>query len=95
MRRYQTNNPHRKSKSNSTLSSLSDTYRKLSPYFNIGYVFAASVALLTFLGYYLDQRWGTNPWLTLIGAILGIFTGFYNFFRTVWGLSEKRDKDLK
>ncbi len=94
MRRYQTNNPHRKSKSNSTLSSLSDTYRKLSPYFNIGYVFAASVALLTFLGHYLDQRWGTNPWLTLIGAILGIFTGFYNFFRTVWGYKRSNKEFL-
>jgi F0F1-type ATP synthase assembly protein I len=95
VRRYRTNKSHKKSKSISTLSSLSDTYRKLSPYFNIGYVFAASVALLTFLGYYLDQKLGTNPWLTLVGAILGISTGFYNFFKTVSGSNEKQTKDDK
>jgi F0F1-type ATP synthase assembly protein I len=77
----------------STLSSLSDAYRKLAPYLNIGYFFAVSVTLFTLLGYYLDKKWQTDPWLTLCGAILGIGMGFYNFFRTVLSIDQKGDDD--
>jgi ATP synthase protein I len=34
-------------------------------------------------GYYLDRWLGTSPWLTLIGLVLGIVSGFVNLFRTV------------
>ncbi len=72
------------------LGALAEAYRKLAPYLNIGYVFAASIALLTWLGYWLDKKWGTSPWWILIGALLGVATGFYHFFKTVFGL-QKRD----
>lgn len=67
----------------SVFESLSQAYRELSPYLNIGYVFVASVVLLAFAGRYLDARWGTDPWLTLTGALLGIAVGFYQFFKIV------------
>jgi F0F1-type ATP synthase assembly protein I len=35
------------------------------------------------IGYWLDRRWGTKPWLLLTGAILGIALGFLEFFRRV------------
>lgn len=71
------------------LNSLAEAYRKLAPYLNIGYVMAASIALFTWLGYFLDKRWQTFPWLTITGAVLGIVTGFYNFFKTVFLLDKK------
>lgn len=44
-----------------------------------GYAFASrasSIALQAVvpagLGYWLDQRWGTSPWLLIIGAGLGL-----------------------
>lgn len=77
----------------SILSSLSEAYRKLAPYLNIGYFFAISVTLLTLLGVYLDKKWQANPWLTLCGAILGIVLGFYNFFKTVFSLEKKNGKN--
>lgn len=80
------------SKTNSTLSSLSEAYRKLGPYLNIGYFFAASVTVMTLLGYYLDKKWQTDPWLTVCGAFLGIGMGFYNFFKTVLNLDKKERK---
>jgi F0F1-type ATP synthase assembly protein I len=79
--------------SKSVLSSLSQTYRKLAPYLNIGYFFAVSVTLLTWLGYYLDKKWHTDPWLILCGAVLGIVLGFYNFFKTVFSLEKKDDEN--
>jgi F0F1-type ATP synthase assembly protein I len=82
----------KQSSPNSTLSSLSEAYRKLTPYLNIGYFFGISVTGLTLLGYYLDKKWQTDPWLTLVGAILGIGMGFYNLFKTVSAL-EKKDNE--
>lgn len=63
--------------------SLSEAYRKLAPYLNIGIVWMASVLLFTWIGITLDKKWETKPWLTLLGAILGIVTGFYHFIKTV------------
>jgi ATP synthase protein I len=34
-------------------------------------------------GYYLDRWLGTSPWLTLIGLLFGIASGFVNLFRSV------------
>lgn len=92
MRQRKNEESDRNSTKNSTLSALSEAYRKLGPYLNIGYFFAASVTLLTLLGYYLDKKWQTDPWLTLAGAVLGIGMGFYNFFKTVFSI-EKDEKD--
>ena len=72
--------------------SLTEVYRKLAPYLNIGYTWAASVALLSFLGYVLDKKWHTKPWLTLLGACLGVVVGFYNFFKTVFWLEKKENR---
>jgi len=35
------------------------------------------------IGYWLDGRFGTKPWLLLGGLILGMVGGFANFFRLV------------
>jgi len=29
------------------------------------------------VGYYLDQRWATVPWLTLAGTLCGMGAGFF------------------
>lgn len=82
----------KRSETSSTLDSLSAAYRKLAPYLNIGYFFGASVTVMTLLGYYLDRKLQTDPWLTVSGAVLGIGMGFYNFFKTVFNL-EKKDRE--
>ncbi len=78
---------HRKSKK--TLENLSESYRKLAPYLNIGTFWAASVLIFTWLGWYLDRKWNTHPWFTIIGAFIGIGAGFYNFFKVVLKENEK------
>ena len=49
---------------------------------NLGLNMALGIGLLAWGGYKLDERWGTDPWLTLAGAILGVIVGFVNLFRT-------------
>lgn len=46
----------------------------LARYGALGLQFATSVGLLAWGGHWLDDRWGTTPWLLLCGASLG-FTG--------------------
>jgi F0F1-type ATP synthase assembly protein I len=62
---------------------IAEVYRKLAPYLNVGVVWMASVLLFTWIGLTLDKKWETKPWLTLVGAILGIVTGFYHLIKTV------------
>ena len=42
---------------------------------------AVTLLLGVFVGYKLDARWGTSPWLTLGGAALGLGLGLFNFVR--------------
>jgi F0F1-type ATP synthase assembly protein I len=44
----------------------------------IGFEFAAAVGGFTFAGYLWDRHFGSLPWGTLTGAILGLIGGMYN-----------------
>jgi DNA-binding ferritin-like protein (Dps family) len=57
------NRPRKKS----SLESLSEAYREISPYL-----------------------WESEPWGLVCGAVLGVILGFYNFFKTVAGSSDKK-----
>ena len=50
-------------------------------------LFAAVVAGLI-LGWLLDRWLGTRPWLLVVGIVLGIAAGLYEFIRTGSKLSE-------
>lgn len=50
--------------------------REVSPYLDIGWRIAAGLAVCIGAGYLLDRWWGTLPWLTLAGAILGMVSVF-------------------
>lgn len=47
----------------------------------VGLEFAAAVAGLTLLGYWIDRRFGSAPWGVLIGAAIGLIGGTYNLIR--------------
>ncbi|MDR1159615.1 MAG: AtpZ/AtpI family protein [Syntrophomonadaceae bacterium] len=46
--------------------------KSLSEAINFSTSIAASVGGCGFLGYYLDKKFATNPWLTLLGCVLGL-----------------------
>jgi F0F1-type ATP synthase assembly protein I len=62
----------------------------IGPYLDLGLTFALGIALLAWLGHWLDGRWGTDPWLTLAGAVLGVMVGFVNLFRIALPPKERR-----
>lgn len=42
---------------------------------------AITILLCTFLGIWVDRRWGISPWGTVVGAAVGIGAGLFNFIR--------------
>jgi F0F1-type ATP synthase assembly protein I len=52
-------------------------------YAQIGTMLIAPMLVLGAVGYVLDRRFLTSPWLLLAGLILGMAVGFVNFFRLV------------
>jgi F0F1-type ATP synthase assembly protein I len=47
----------------------------------VGLQFAASIVLFLFVGRWLDEKLGTEPWLLLAGVLIGACAGFYSLYR--------------
>lgn len=67
--------------------------RKAQPYVDASWQLAGSIVGLTLLGYWLDGRFGTSPWLVVAGSLLGIVAGFVSFFRTIFRLAEQEKRE--
>lgn len=48
-----------------------------------GFTMAAAVAIGALAGRWLDQRLGTEPWLLVVGFLLGTVAGFIQMARIV------------
>lgn len=46
-----------------------------------GFEFAAVVVVLAGIGWWLDGKWGTGPWLMLTGLAVGTIGGLYKVWR--------------
>ena len=47
-----------------------------------GFEFGAVVAVLSLLGWWLDGKWGTGPWLLLVGVTVGVTGGLFKLWKT-------------
>lgn len=52
-------------------------------YVSLGVELVAPMIVGVLGGMWLDGRFGTNPWLTITGALVGMAAGFLQFFRRV------------
>jgi F0F1-type ATP synthase assembly protein I len=59
-------------------------------YSHLGLQFAATIALLTGGGFWLDRRWGTTPLCIMIGLVVGFGAGFYHLYRAVYALTNTK-----
>lgn len=48
---------------------------------SIGVELVGAVVGFTLVGYWVDRRWGTDPWGLLAGIGLGLIGGMYNLIR--------------
>jgi ATP synthase protein I len=55
--------------------------RKAGFAYAAGFTLFASVAAGCALGWFLDKGFGTQPWLLIVGIVLGSAVGLYQFVR--------------
>ncbi len=48
---------------------------------SIGFELVGAVVGFTLAGWWVDRRWGTDPWGLLAGIGLGLIGGMYNLIR--------------
>ncbi len=60
-----------------------ESMRTIARYTNLGWTLVAAVGLGLWGGWWLDQQWGTEPLMFILGAVLGIVVGLYHFLATV------------
>jgi F0F1-type ATP synthase assembly protein I len=61
---------------------------KDAPYLGLGIQLAATIIIMVFAGIWLDGKFNTSPYLTLVFSFLGIFTGMYHFIKSVTRLGK-------
>jgi F0F1-type ATP synthase assembly protein I len=69
---------------------VGESYRKAGPYLDASWQLVGSVALWCGVGYFLDLKLGTKPWLLVAGSVLGMALGFYLFFRSLMAIGKRK-----
>lgn len=57
-----------------------------------GFSMLLTIAGLIIFGYIIDGWLNTSPVFTVIGGVLGVFAGIYNFIRQVIRLEEQNEE---
>ncbi len=65
------------------------TLRQLAYYSSIGLSMALAIFIGLAVGVYLDRKWDSSPWMTLIFMVLGIAAGYKNL-----GLAIRKSRKL-
>ncbi|HJU69912.1 MAG TPA: AtpZ/AtpI family protein [Gemmatimonadaceae bacterium] len=60
----------------------------------LGMQFVVAILLFLFLGKWLDERFGTTPWLLIAGVFLGAGASFYSIYRRLMA-DQKREDDAR
>lgn len=63
------------------------------PLLGAGVQMAAAVVLMFFFGRWLDTKFGTDPWLMIIGIVFGVSGGMYTFIKTVSDVDKEEEKN--
>jgi len=66
--------------------------KELGPYMNLGMQLVVTIALMALLGWWLDTKFDTEPWLMVILSFFGAIAGMVSFIRTALASSNKSKK---
>lgn len=70
----------------------SQVLKQIGIFSTIGLTFVLSTFIGLGVGYFLDNKFKTSPWLTIIFLLFGIASGFVNLFRSIREISKDDDK---
>lgn len=79
--------PGRPGREDDGRSSFARSLQKAGPFLHMGWTIAISVTLGAGIGYWLDSKLDTSPWLLIAGSLLGITAGFIELIRLTKKLS--------
>ncbi len=68
---------------------------EFGPFLTLGLQLAISVVAFFFLGRWLDGKFGTGPWLMILGAVMGITGGLIAFIRKVTEFARRQDEEAE
>ena len=71
-------------------SERAQVVRALGRYTGYGLTWALAVLLFLLIGYWLDGRLGTLPWLTILGAFIGAAGGFVSLYKGLIAETRRR-----
>lgn len=75
------------------INNIHESIRGLAPYLGLGTQLAATMVLMFFVGWWLDEKLNSLPAFTLIFSLLGAGAGLYNFIKTVLELNKKNKRE--
>lgn len=64
--------------------------QQLAPFMGMGIQLAAAMAAFGALGWWLDSRFDTDPWMLVAGVMLGAVGGMISIIRTA--IRSSRDR---
>ena len=64
-------------------------------YAGVGLQFAMSILLFLYAGQWLDRRFGTAPWLMMLGVFLGGGGAFYSMYRRLAADQAREDAERR
>ena len=67
--------------------------KDMAPYLTLGFEIVIPVVGCFFIGRWIDGKYETEPWWTLILTVYGFITGFYLFFKTVLKSDNNKNKN--
>ena len=70
---------------------VSENLREAGPYLGLGAQLAMTVALMAFIGIFLDNKFGTKPIFILACTFFGSFAGLYNFIKNILQQNKKNN----
>jgi len=65
------------------LSSTARAFHRAEPYLRAVWNLTGGVGFGTAAGYFADDRFGTKPWLLVVGAMVGMTLGTYGFVKAL------------
>jgi F0F1-type ATP synthase assembly protein I len=63
-------------------------------YAGVGFQFGAAIIAFALLGWWLDKKLGTGPWLLILGVILGFAGGMISLLKKVPPVTGGHEHDV-
>lgn len=68
-------------------------FKGIGTYGTVGLDFAVAVVIGFLGGWWLDNKLGSKPWLSVVGLLLGVAAGFNLLFKAAKRMREEAEQD--